>query len=791
MEILTLLKANIKKKKDTFISIVFLMTIISAVLTSLISVQDNYRNAVKAALQREAVCDMRFFFPASALPEEVRLALEGSELVENVEYYSYLHPDFIENEGVYSYSGDNLQTLRRGLKFYQDDLSSLENGSRTIGDGEIYLTLGRKSLYQCEIGDQFIVKFGEKAYNFTLKGFVEEPMGGASSFAGNVLFISQNDFDRISRESKAFTTPEKTYDYIMVCISGSGDYRESSTKLARKLTLELKEKTGYVVRNSITGDQAYKFTVILPDVLINMALVFAVFLFVVVLVVMSHSIGAEIETDYVTIGILKAQGFDSGKIRMLFILRYLLAQVLGILLGCVVSLPIERAVSRLCMFSTGILPERNISLLKVGLLMLTLVVICAVLILLRTRRAAKISPVRAISGGRREIYFHSRIQVPVDPQVLSASLAFRQITSGLGRYAGVLLIVGILTFFMITVNLIGNILSSKTAQHAMGLDLPDLEVGPGQGKTWSVEAMEAAMNEAERIIDQCGGTYNKQYCNNVMLFYDGDSIYCEIYKYPEGMDNILKGRAPIYDNEILITEIAAEAYDLKIGDKMRLAYGEKEKEFIIVGFFQKSNDAGMVLGMSFESADWLGVPHRNLELGYMFNDPSVLSEVKGELDEKLGDILQIVINESVDDAGGIAYTAIVKAMQAFIYIFSTIFAFVAVRMVVSKAFVRERTDIGIYKAMGFTANRLRFGFALRFMITAVTGAVMGAVLSAFASKPVLTAAFRIIGISRVFCDFTALTVIVPVVYMGAAFLVFSFLVSERIRKVQVRELVAE
>ena len=64
-------------------------------------------------------------------------------------------------------------------------------------------------------------------------------------------------------------------------------------------------------------------------------------------------------------------------------------------------------------------------------------------------------------------------------------------------------------------------------------------------------------------------------------------------------------------------------------------------------------------------------------------------------------------------------------------------------------------------------------------------------MSAFASKPVLTAAFRIIGISRVFCDFTALTVIVPVVYMGAAFLVFSFLVSGRIRKVQVRELVAE
>lgn len=791
MEILTLLKANIKKKKDTFISVVFLMAIISAVFTSLISVQDNYRNAVKEALRGEAVCDMRFFFPASALTEEMRLAIEGSELVENVEYYSYLHPDSIENEGVYSYNGDNLQTLRSGLKFYRDDLSRLEDGSRTIRDGEIYLTLGRKSLYQCEIGDQFIVRFGEKAYDFTLKGFVEEPMGGASTFDGTVLFISPNDFDRISRESRALSTPEKTYDYIMACISGSEDYGESSTKLARELALELKEKTGYMVRNSITGDVAYKFTVVVPDVLINMALVFAAFLFVIELVVMSHSIGAEIETDYVTIGILKAQGFGSGKIRMLFILRYLLAQVLGILIGCVVSMPIERAVSRICMLSTGILPDRNIFFLKVGLLMVMLVVICVALILIRTRRAAKISPVRAISGGRKEIYFHSRIQVPIAPKALSASLAFRQITSGLGRYAGVLLIVGILTFFMITVNLIGNILSSKTAQLTMGLYAPNLAVEPDRSKAVSIEEMEAAMNEAERIVDQYEGIYNKQYRNDAMLFYDGDSIYCKIYKYPEGMDNILKGRVPIYDNEILITEIVAEAYDLKIGDKMRLAYGEREEEFIITGYFQKSNDAGMVLGMSFECADKLGVPHGNLELGYMFDDLSMLSEIKGELDEKLGDTLQTVIYESINDSGGIAYTAIVKAMQAFIYIFSAIFAFVVVRMVVSKAFIREHTDIGIYKAIGFTANRLRFSFALRFMITAVIGAALGAVLSTFASKPVLTAAFRIIGVSRVFCDFTALTVILPVVYMGAAFLAFSFLVSGRIRRVQVRELVAE
>lgn len=147
--------------------------------------------------------------------------------------------------------------------------------------------------------------------------------------------------------------------------------------------------------------------------------------------------------------------------------------------------------------------------------------------------------------------------------------------------------------------------------------------------------------------------------------------------------------------------------------------------------------------------------------------------------------------KAFDDMDGVSYTSMVNAIQAFIYIFSAIFAFVVVRMVVSKAFIRERTDIGIYKAIGFGTDRLRLGFAVRFMITAFIGAALGAVLGVFASKPVLTIAFRMIGISKIFCDFTTLTIVLPVIFMGIAFFVFAFLMSGRIRKVQIRELVTE
>lgn len=344
---------------------------------------------------------------------------------------------------------------------------------------------------------------------------------------------------------------------------------------------------------------------------------------------------------------------------------------------------------------------------------------------------------------------------------------------------------------MITVKLIGNIMSSKTMLAAIGVPAVNLEMRSGDGTEKSAEETEAAIDEAERFVDGKDGVVYKLYYNTANLFYEGDSIFCHIYKYPEQIDAILKGRAPRYDNEMLITEIIADAYDLKIGDKMRLAYKENEEEFIVTGFFQSTNDAGRVLGLSFEGADKLGVLHNNLTLGYMFDDLSELDDIKRELDERFGGTLQTTIYESIDDMGGIAYTALINALQAFIYLFSAVFAFIVMRMVVSKAFVRERTDIGIYKAVGFNANKLRLSFAMRFMMVTLIGAALGAVLSAFASEIVLSFTFRIIGVSKVFCDFTVLTIVLPVIFMGIAFFVFSFLASGKIRKVQIRELVTE
>lgn len=69
-----------------------------------------------------------------------------------------------------------------------------------------------------------------------------------------------------------------------------------------------------------------------------------------------------------------------------------------------------------------------------------------------------------------------------------------------------------------------------------------------------------------------------------------------------------------------------------------------------------------------------------------------------------------------------------NAMTVIIYAISVVFSLVVVMMFCKKAFLQERRDIGIYKSLGFTSGKLRLQFAVRFLIVALIGSVLGSVL---------------------------------------------------------------
>lgn len=783
MEILTLLKANIIKKKGTYLSIVILTAMIVTCITAIFSAGDNYDNAIKRAFQDGGYGETVVMISPEVLTPELLECVENSSLVKQVKIFDAL----ISNGSTVDEWTDNnswfLLELRDGIRLFNEELNGFEENIPELHSGEIYVPVGVKTTLKCKVGDVVRINFLDGIHEFKIKGFVQEPANGSASIGWKQVFISGEDFHRLLAANKPIENESSMYaEAAVLMLYKADDCTLSDAAFQRQLNLE----TGIVANafGAITKADSLRYTGLLFGTVFRILQVFMGMLFVIELIVMGYSIGTEIEIDYAELGVLKAQGFTKGKIRRLIAAQYLLAEFAGILIGFLAAVPLERFLSSVMISITAILPDSGLAVGKSLFFVLMILLVSVVIVVIKTRKVGGISPVRAISGGREEIYFDSRGNMPVGKRALSVRLALRQFTSGKKRYISTVMIAAILTFFMLTVNLLGNLVTSRKALESMGGDIADLDV-------WYQNlSAEEHIDEIEALVQSYTAITKKYYMNSSYVSLNGENLYLTYYKYPEYINGILKGRAPLYDNEIVITEMVSEALDIHMGDEVIISNKDQEAVYLISGIYQSMNDSGMCFVMSFEGAKKLGMKDMYY-LGFVLEDASFSDEIAEALNERFGNIVSAEAYHLEEDGIGGDIELALDAVRIIIYVFSVLFALVVVRMVCSKAFVQERTDIGIYKALGFTSGRLRLQFAFRFLIVALIGAAFGTLLSAAFSARVLGSLLKSIGMSRVIVEFTPLSVLAPIAVVGVCFFVFAYLSSARIKSVAVRELVAE
>lgn len=783
MDILILLKANIRKKKGTFISLVLLMVIIVTSMTAIFSVRDNFSSAFEHALETTDSGDIVVYIKPDLLTDELRSDVENSPLVERVRYFDTLLANGASAGDCSTNNSWFMMKLRDGIRLFNEETNGFENDIPEPKSGEIYLPLGLKTLLECNVGDIVNISlFYGIHYEFVIIGFVQEPAQGSANIGWKQVFISDADFESILASCAPLSGDDIIFEATMMMIYKTESCTLSDAKFQRQLNLDTKIITNAI--GSLTRAQSLRYTGLLFEVISNILLFFVGFLFVIVLIVMSHSISTEIEMDYVNLGILKSQGFTRSRSRSIFVMQYLLAEVSGIFIGSFAAIPLERVLSRIMMSSTAVLPASGLSIGKSLFFTMVIILISTGVIFIRTEKIGRISPVRAISGGREAIYFDSRFNAPIAKKALSASLALRQFTASRKRYLGTIMIVAILTFFMLSVNFIGNLLTSRTALEAMGMEIADVEV------LYQDLSAEEYVGEIEALVEHYSGIAKKYYINSGYMSINGENLRYDCYKYPEYIGGILKGRAPLYDNEIVISEMIADTLDIHMGDEVTVANKDQEAIYIISGIYQTGNDSGMNFAMSLEAAKKLGVDSVYY-MGFLLEDPSKNKEIAAALNERFGDVIDAEPYSIEEDGIGGDVDIAVAALKAVIYIFSVLFALVVVSMVCAKTFIQERTDIGIYKAMGFTSNRLRLQFAVRFLVIALIGAALGTAFSAAFSAKLIGGILSMIGLSRVVTPVTFGSVFIPITLVSICFFVFAFMVSHKIRRVEVRELVTE
>ena len=777
MEILTLLKANIRHKKGSFVSIIILMLIVSMSFTAVFSIKDNCINGINEAHEYINSSDLTILIDNQLLTDDLLTSLEEHSSVEDVkvkEAVLTFGSEYGENKNL---NPGLLETYSDEFRLLNEKLTGYEENVPELKKGEIYVSQGVGTKLSCDIGDRIKINtVGGEEY-FTIKGFVVEPVWGSMNMGIKEMFISDEDFLRLQQDAVNATDSQQA-DFRVVSI-----YKADESLGDGQFKRQLNEDTG-IVKYSLfvlTKEQSFEYTYLMPDMILSGLLIFVGFLVVIVLIVMAHSITTSIEMEYTTLGVLKAQGFTEGKIRVILGAQYLVAEIIGAVLGMAAALPMIKSFGNIFQPFLAVICENNISWGISVLFVAAMLIVSAIFIFFVTRKVGKVSPMKAISGGNDDVYFGSRLNAPVSQKALSPSLAFRQFTSNKKRYIGTVIVVALLTFFMITMSVLGVSLDSKSAMESMGM-------GPMELRVLANESLaDDTVRDIEEIIENKTEIERRYFYDNYQMLIDGNEYSCNIYKNPEFIV-MEEGRAPEYDNEIAVTDFLSKELNVKIGDKVTISRQNYEYEYLITGINIYANELGLNFSMPLEGAKKLGIED-TLFYGYSLADETNCNKLAEELNEKYGDILTAKGYEA--DPNIELYSTIVGAMTAVIYVVSVVFSLVVVMMFCKKAFLQEIKDIGIYKSLGFTSTKLRLQFAVRFLIVSLIGSAFGSVLSFLFTEKLLTVIFKVVGISSFNTEFTVFSFLIPIAIIAVSFFVFSYFASSKIKKVEIKELVIE
>ena len=779
--VLYLVKNNIKFKTGAFKGIIALMAIIVFSYSGSVSNSKNLYASLNDSLDHYNVGDIIMTFEEQKLTDKVKAGLDNNEHIKSFREQPLLSTNMEYTAGgkTKDYSARFIRQLDE-LKLFNDDFSGFVDDVPKLSKGEVYVSYCMGKVMGLEKGDTLEVKTSaDTSEKFEIKGFTEDPIYGSTLLAPDHFFISDEDYDRIE---KGITDGTVNNNYIskvtMLHIFTDGEVKES------KLVKQLNDECGLVDNAMlyITRPELVSMTGMYAETGTSLLYMFVGLLAVVVALMMLNSINSTIEMQYVDLGILKSQGFTVWQIRLSYIWQYMIALVIGTVLGLIISVPLLAFLGKLFRTVTGIHTSCKIDFLSCSLIAVAMIALFMLFVIITTRKLGKISPVNALNNAHKDVHFTGRLNIPMRQKALSLTMSLRQVTSGFKHYIFVLLISVLLMFFMVTVSNL-----------SFGLNFKEIFGDVGYTATGTL-FKEFEEKDMQRVKDRIG-EFDKgaeadfiAFSDNALA--DGSLFTVEACEDFSKYYKVMNGKMCVYDNEIVITKIVADELEKGIGDKVTLEIAGGKAEYLIVGTYQSISNMGRTIGMTLDGAKRIGLKAQACNI--FMGDKNKTDDAIKMLNTEFKDIL-ICKDSSAQGDGDIMdlvdlFLVVVIAVVVGV---SVVFLLVTVSMISKITFLRERTDIGIFKSVGFTVGNLRKSFSVRFLILGVLGSVIGFILACAFTQSLLSALLRIVGITDFTHSLTAVEILMPASVICICFALFSYLSSSRIKTVQTTELICE
>ena len=783
MEIKTLLKSNLKRHKGSVLSAFFLILLVSVSLATVLTVWSNSSRYVNGEMDRLGFGDITAWVSGlediSPLTGEIAgLSEVHSVGIQEIIYSKYeIGDQESDSEGqLITYDSKTYP-----YKFFADDLYCYSDAPEKIALGEIYVSPSLSSMFGVQIGDVIAFPIARSGVDktFVVKGYFEDPFMGSSMIGMKSFLICREDHEEIAGMIAQSGSDGLAQDGYMLHIFQAADSGLSTAQFNALLNGNTSLPAFVEFTHSHAAISGFMLT--LQNVFTSLLLAFVAILVLATLAVLSHSIGSTIEQDYVNMGILKTIGFSNGKLREVELLQYLIGMLCGLAASVLFAVPAAKFVCAMTVTTTGLLIP---SLLPVGLCLLSFVAILLVLlgfIWLRTGRICRVFPMKAIRGDLENSIINRKTAALTWKKGLGFWLALRQLASGKKRYIGACLVAMLLVFFSSLIGRVDAWLGPNGEGLMDAFNPADLHI--------AAQPMgETGLEEVQQTIEKYTAITDSYALAMPSVSVNGIDYTANVITEPERF-HMLSGSTCQNPNEVVLTEFVAADLGVTVGDTVFVAGSLGNGEYTVSGIYQCANDMGANIGMNQAGYDLIGEDSPNMWCTHYFiENPDLQPVIMQALQAAYGGDVYLHENSW---PGLYGILSAMHLLMIFLYIIVILFVLAVTLLTAGKLLNAEQKDLGIYRAMGFSAGRLRRSFALRFGIIALLGSILGTIFSAVLTDPLVAVLMRMEGISNFSSHPGFGTVLLPGAVVLLLFTAFAWLSAWKIKTIPLSVLVSE
>lgn len=837
MKILRLSLFNLKKNKREAFSVMFL-TAISMLLMGISVCNITKVNTVfDQMFEATGSVQNMVMFPAERYRQVYKEILEEDDRVSRVEEIDALHTIRASYKKEDAEIGATFVFVTENSEKKIEKFVPVTNlAENEIGDFShpIWLPTYFQYSQKFEAGSDFIVVLGGREYPFEIAGFYESGLMGNMNI-GLKCIISEGDYQLLSAvmdEKKIIAYDGEEYlsaiEYMEKCSEQSSENIRSYCFLWNKE----EEKA-----NTTMFITLYLEFLIAAAFITMMSCLFMI----------RHKISNDIEEQMQSIGVLEALGYKSKEISFTYIYEYVLTSGVGAVAGIFLAILSEPVLNDIIEGMIGYRVYGSANLGKQIGIMLVLILINVFSALGKAKTVKKYPPVVAFRKGIYTHYF-GKNYLPLTGLKgnINLRLSMKDLFGNTKHSIGMMICIFATATAILCSFYIFDYLKAGAASimPITGMEVGDVRVELMNGvDPYEFQKTMLELPEVKKTLVTYPDfmVYSKKKSAN-SSFFNGLAVIFDDFKETENI-NLIEGRYPEHDNEIMITFGTAKKEGYSLGDSIVIEGEGIERSYIITGIVNSMSNGGYNLYFtsegfrcSFPSARACVVEiylkedvdrHEYIEkltalYGSSVEDTvksggvndSYTDRIKQTADEKMAKLISLYGVTDVDYAVKIGDTVItgnserfiirdisstidlaegqlepvavgMKTIAVVIVCFSVIVAAVILSVLAGTTVRRKRKELGIMKAMGYTSKDLMQQIAFRMMPIACAAVIIASVISVY-----LINAF----------GFTMFAVVLDVNYwiifpIDICFLLFCYLVTYisagRIKQISVTELMAE